>query len=290
MRPKHRSLVTPAPSNRKRTALIAIAMSFLACHTIAFGAQRPLWEFGLGAGTVAFPDYRGSDTTHVYPLPVPYFVYRGDIIQADRDGVRGRLFHRVGVELSMSLNATTPVFSKHDPARRDMPDLKSTVEMGPSLDFHLWRSADRRWKLDWQLPIRAAFTVEASPRYIGWAFTPHLNLDVFDVAGGWNLGLLTGPIFADRKNHEYFYAVAPAYATADRPAYAAQAGYSGTQFLAAVSKRFPNYWVGAFVRYDALSGAAFAGSPLVRRQSAVFGGVGIAWIIGQSSRLVASED
>src|SRR3954469_1473359 len=94
-------------SNSKRTALIATAIGLFVYHSGASAAQRPLWEFGLGAGAVVFPDYRGSDITHVYPVPVPYFVYRGDILKADREGVRGLLFHRVWVELNMSLNATT---------------------------------------------------------------------------------------------------------------------------------------------------------------------------------------
>jgi len=43
-----------------------------------------------------------------------------------------------------------------------MPDLRSTLEVGPSLNVHLWRSADTRLKLDVRLPARAAFTIEAS--------------------------------------------------------------------------------------------------------------------------------
>ena len=50
--------------------------------------ERPRWEFGLGVGAVSFRDYRGSDTTHAYPVMVPYFIYRGRLFQADRSGVR----------------------------------------------------------------------------------------------------------------------------------------------------------------------------------------------------------
>ena len=52
--------------------------------------------------------------------------------------------------------------------------------------------------------------------------------------------------------------------------------------LAALSKRFPKYWVGAFLRYDWLGGAEFDDSPLVRRQNYLAGGFGIAWMIGES--------
>ena len=53
---------------------------------------------------------------------------------------------------------------------------------------------------------------------------------------------------------------------------------------------FRRYWVGAYVRYDVLSGATFEDSPLVRQKSYVAGGFGIAWMIGKSKRMVKAED
>jgi len=84
--------------------------------------------------------------------------------------------------------------------------------------------------------------------------------------------------------------VAPQYATAGRPAYEAASGYAGMQYLAALSKRFPKYWVGAFVRYDNLSGATFENSPLVRQKDYVAGGIAISWILGESSTRVKVDD
>ncbi len=258
----------------------------------ALEPQKPLWEFGLGIGALGFPDYRGSDTSHVYPLPIPYFIYRGRFLRADRDGVRGLLLNRKVVELTISVNATTPVRSRDSAARRGMPDLRPTIELGPSLNVHLWRSTDRPIRLDLRMPLRGAVTVESSPQYIGWFFAPQLNLDLTDFAGraGWNLGLAAGPLFADRRYDDYFYSVAPRFAAVNRPAYEARGGYSGSQMLAAMSKRFSRYWVGAFVRYDVLGGAAFSESPLVRSNHYWAAGVGIAWMIGQSSTLVDFPD
>jgi outer membrane scaffolding protein for murein synthesis (MipA/OmpV family) len=256
----------------------------------ACARQRPLWEFGLGVGAIMFADYRGADTAHVYPLPVPYFVYRGKFLEADRNGVKGKLFNQDRVELNISMNATTPVHNS--PARHGMPDLRPTVEIGPSLAVHVWRSTDERVKFDVRMPARAAFTIEASPRGIGWFFAPHLNVDIANVGGaqGWNLGLLTGPLFADSRYDDYFYAVAPGFATSDRPTYRAHGGYAGTQMLASLSKRYPSYWTGAYIRYDTLAGATFESSPLVKRRSYWSTGVGIAWMIGESKRLVEAED
>ncbi len=268
-------------------ATMLVAGGFAQC---ALAKEEPLYEFGLGVGAIAFDDYRGSNTAHGYPLPLPYLLYNGKFLKANRDGIRGTLFNQDRLELNLSFDATTPV--RNDRERSGMPDLKSTVELGPSLDLHLMRSADARVKLDLRMPVRAAITVEASPKIIGWTFTPRLALDIKSPLGfdGWNLGLLSGPLFADRRYHAYFYTVAQQYETASRPAYEASGGYAGTQFISALSKRFPKFWVGAYARYDTLAGAAFADSPLVQRRSYLSGGIGISWIISKSSQMVEVPD
>jgi len=256
----------------------------------ASDAQQPLWEVGLGAGALVFNDYRGADTTHAYPLPLPYFIYRGKLLESDRDGLRGKLFRQDWVDLNLSVNATTPV--RNNAARAGMPDLRPTLEIGPSLNAHLWRSADRRLQLDLRLPARAALTIEARPSGIGWYYAPHLNLDLAQYAGpqGWKLGLLAGPLFAQRRYDDYFYGVAPQYAAPGRPAYDARGGYAGTQTLISLTRRFPGYWFGAYLRHDSLDGASFAASPLVKRTRYFSGGLGFAWMLSRSQRLVESGD
>lgn len=278
----------PANSFSSSTNVAVAALLMAASATLAHAEQKPLWEAGLGIGAVTFPDYRGSDRTQTYPLPVPYFVYRGEFLKADREGVRGRFFDSDRVELNVKLGASAPVDSSNNQAREGMPSLRPTVEIGPSLDVTLWRTADRRMKLDLRLPLVTGVTLERSPQSTGWQFSPRVNLDIQDPLGmgGWNLGMAAGPLYGDRKQHEYFYSVAPQFATPARPAYEAKRGYAGTQLLAAVSKRFPSFWVGAFMRYDTLSGAVFADSPLVKRNSYLAGGFAVAWIIGESSRMV----
>ena len=274
---------------RHRAALTIAAI--LAIDAVPAGAdQKPLWELGLGGGLLAFNDYRGAATAHVWPLPVVYFVYRGTFFKSDHNGLRGLFLNQDRVELDLSVNATTPV--RNDSARHGMPDLRSTLELGPQLSVHLWRSEDQRLKLDLRVPVRAAFSIEASPRMVGVFTAPHLSLDVAQFRGddGWKLGMLAGPLFADRRYDGYFYTVAPQYATAGRPAYQASGGYAGTQALLSLSRRYPDYWVGAYLRHDTLAGATFADSPLVKRDSYWSAGLGFAWIIRRSSRLVESQD
>jgi MipA family protein len=253
------------------------------------GVKRPLWELGLGVAGLRLPDYRGSDQYRGYVLPLPYIVYRGTWFKADKDGARAQLFTSPRVKVDLSVAGSTPT-RKDNRAREGMPNLKATGEVGPNLNVTLAQSVRDGWKLDLRLPLRVAFTVERSPRFIGTTFSPNLNLDIGGVAGAWNLGLLSGPVFADRKYHEHFYGVDSAYANADRPAYQAHGGYAGWQALAATSRRFGNTWVGAFLRYDTLRGATFDDSPLVRRNSALTMGFGISWILKTSSELVTATD
>jgi outer membrane protein len=273
-----------------RQAPVMAAALAAATAAVAHAEEKPLWELGLGAGTLIFNDYRGADTTHVYPVPVPYVVYRGKFLRSDHNGVRGKLFDQQRIELNLSINGTTPV--RNDSARHGMPDLRPTLEIGPSLDAHLWKSATERFKLDLRLPARAAYTIESSPHMVGVFVAPNLSLDVAQKPGaeGWKLGLLAGPLFANRRYDDYFYSVAPQYASPGRPAFAAAGGYAGTQFLTSLSRRYPDYWVGAYLRHDTLAGASFAASPLVRRDSYWSAGFGIAWIIRRSSVLVESDE
>ena len=147
-------------------------------------------------------------------------------------------------------------------------------------------------KLDLRLPLQTGVTLERHPESIGLQFSPRFNLDFRDPAGfaGWNLGMAAGPIFADKKRHRYFYSVQSQYATATRPSYEAGGGYAGTQFLAAVSKRYPSFWVGGFVRYDTLKGAVFEDSPLMKRDHYFAAGIAFAWIFAESSRRVEATD
>jgi MipA family protein len=267
--------------------LVSLAGIF-ALPQLAIAEEKPLWEAGLGVAGILFPDYRGSDELETYPVPLPYIIYRGDFLKADRDGVRGELFNRKYAELSLSVSGSVPVNSDDNEVREGMPDLKPTLELGPSLDLHLWQSAASDIKVDLVLPLRFPITLESTPHSVGWVVAPRLNVDIDNVGGavGWEAGLGVGPVFASSKYHEYFYSVPSRFATAQRPEYDADGGYSGMHVLASLSKRFPSYWVGAYVRIDSLHGAAFNESPLVRQNYSFSGGIGIAWMIGKSQRTV----
>jgi outer membrane scaffolding protein for murein synthesis (MipA/OmpV family) len=263
-------------------ALLAGGLAFSAA-----AEEKPKWEAGLGVGAVSFPEYRGSSRQRTWVLPTPYFVYRGDVLRTDRGGMRGMLFDSDRVELNLSLSASVPVDSSDKGPRRGMPDLRPTLEFGPSLMVNLWRDKERSERLDLRLPVRAAYSIIGGVKYAGLIFSPSINYNrpVFGHSG-WRLGAMAGPIFANRRQHKYFYEVEPRYAIPGRPAYRASGGYSGSHLTASLTKRFDSFWLGGFVRYDSLHGAAFEDSPLVERKNAWMGGFGVSWIIGKSSQMV----
>jgi len=277
--------------------LTIFARGLSATLTVAAGAacasQEPLWEAGLGIGAIHFPQYRGSDQSRNYVLPTPYFVYRGEFLKADREGARGVFFRNENADVHLSVGASLPVDSGDNRAREGMPDLKPTVEIGPAFELTLWRSGERDAKVDLRMPVRAAFSVESRPRFVGTQFFPHLNLDLRNerLLPGWNLGMLAGPVFTDRRYNEYYYQVDPAYATPTRTAYAPPGGgYAGVESIVAVSKRFRRFWVGGFVRYDTLKNARFEESPLVTSRHYFAAGFAISWILGESKTRVEVPD
>lgn len=258
--------------------------------TISRAEELPLWEAGLGVAGLSLPDYRGSDQYRFYALPLPYLVYRGNLLRLDNKGITGLLFHSERVRFNISADASVPVKSTKDTARMGMPDLDPVVQIGPSIEISLYRDTNSERVVQFWIPVRAAIATDLSRwNDIGFVANPQLTFD-FNNTGpgkGWNFGLAVGPLFATEAYHEYYYGVAPRYAVpGSRPAYDARAGYSGSMLILTVTKRFGHFWFGAFARYDELSGAVFANSPLMRTDQSVMAGLGLAWVFAESKTLV----
>jgi outer membrane scaffolding protein for murein synthesis (MipA/OmpV family) len=257
---------------------------------IAAAGEYPLWELGAGATVLRLPDYRGSDESRWYVYPIPYFVYRGEKLRVERASARGLFFRSERVELDVSVNATPPVDSSKNAARRGMPDLDPTIEIGPSLVFKLYENPTSGTRTSLQLPVRTVIATDLGDfKHAGWVFNPRINTDLV-LGTQWRLGIVAGPIFATRRYHEYFYSVGSAFQTPERPAFTAGGGYSGTQATLALSRRFDKTWVGAFVRADNLSATAFENSPLLRSRNTFLAGVAVSWIFAESGKRVEADD
>lgn len=266
------------PRRLRRGAVLALLPWALAAH-----ADQPLWELGMGAGVLRVPHYRGSDQSHDWLLPVPYLVYRGQILRSDRDGTRAVLLDSERFHIDLSLDGSPPASASDNRARSGMPELAATLEIGPKLNLMLAKGTG--WKLDLRLPLRAAFTVQSRPQSIGWTSNPVLNLDL--EVSGWNIGLQGGPLAGSQRFHAYFYDVAPAYATPTRPAYTARSGAAGWGLTTSASRRLGDWWLAGFWRLDSVAGATFDASPLIRQRQNTTFGLAASWVFKTSDARVA---
>ena len=279
-------------SRRSRWALLLeVTLPILLCVPTARADLLPLWEAGIGVAVIDFPDYPGADERTTYALPLPYVTYRGERFKVGKDGIRGLFFESDKLELDFSGNASIPVKSTENQARQGMPDLDPTFQLGPTLNYTLHQNEYHKVQL--RLPVRGVIATDFTRATgAGVVFEPQLVLDVnkLALASGWRFGIAAGPLFADRRYNAYYYNVDAQFATAQRPAYQAPSGYDGMQLLLSTSRRFKNWWVGAFVRYQSLDGAVVRDSPLVRQRYALAGGFGVAWIFARSGTLVDADE
>lgn len=263
-------------------------LSLLLFTPLAFASEKtlPLWEIGVGTAAMQFPDYRGSDESNQYLLPFPAVIYRGNKVKVDRKGMRGLLFDSDRIVLDVSLDGAVPVDSEQNGARKGMPDLDAVFEIGPSLKFILLDSdpVELRFNLPYRYVYSSDFTHLDSR---GTLFHPNISISY---RRDWSLGMTLGPIYASQEYHDYYYSVPAEYATATRPAYRPDGGYSGMRYSFGLSRRYHGFWFGAFVRYDDLSDAVFRDSPLVTRESSLMGGVNFAWFFKHSEKKVRVVD
>jgi len=238
--------------------------------------EKAKWEFGVGLGGLSLPHYRGSDQRDEYFAPIPYVKFRGDKLRVDREG--GRYFFIDGDNLKLDLSAAFafPVDSDENTARQGMPDLDAILEVGPRLQWYLWQSDDQRLRLRLGAPLRLAVNLGDAGNE-GWFFSPYFQIRYYSTM---ETALSIGPMWASEKFHDYYYQVDSQYAIpGTRPAYDAKAGYSGLRITLTNNQRISkHYWWGGFLRYDALSGAAFEDSPLVKQKNAFMAGLAVSYI------------
>jgi len=231
---------------------------------------------GLGLGGVVAPDYRGSREYQTTVSPIPYFVYTGRFFKADRDGLRSDLFENEWFEINFSASATLTPESHRTPLREGMPSLYSTVELGPAVNINLTgERINDGWMLS--LPVHGVIAVSEDPEMVGWAAHPQVVRRWH--AGERTLTFRTGPYFANRQYHRYYYRVEPQYARDDRPAFEVGAGYSGWNSQLVLSQRRGNWWFGIYGRYENLTGAAFEQSPLLETRHVFNVGGGVSRIL-----------
>jgi len=244
--------------------------------------NRPRWEAGFALGGGRLADYPGADQSHWRVLAAPVLIYRGPILRVDRDGIRGRLLKTSDFELDLSASAAFNVHNND--ARQGMPDLDYLFGFGPQLIYKGLRGSDGNGPT-LHLKTRALMSTDFHRIHgRGMDIVPEVRwrwagLPMPQTA----LSLAIGPTWASRGLNQYFYEVEPSQATPTRPAYAARAGYLGTDAtLTLVGQRSSTLSWFVSARAMSLHGSANADSPLLRRDMNFSVGAGVLWTPWQS--------
>jgi outer membrane scaffolding protein for murein synthesis (MipA/OmpV family) len=277
---------------RARRWLAAAVLAVASLAAAAQTAELPRWEAGVSAVGLYVPDYRGADQMRARGYPLPYVIYRGDWLRADREGLRAEFLKNDYVQFNFSAGLGLPVDSSRNEARRGMPEIDWVGEIGPAMNLRLSTWDGGRSELDLRLPVRAAFALDSGPDYIGAVFAPNLRATFRNVAwaGGAQLRVSTGPIFATGDYHRFYYGVEPQYATSTRPAYQPDAGYSGWDLSASAVHFVGNWRLFGFAGADFIYGAEFEDSPLIRKRSNWSVGFGFAYVLFRSDERVKARE
>lgn len=258
-----------------------IALCLICSNSIAAEEIQKKWELGIGIGDITSPDYRGSDEYRNYIAPIPYIIYRGKYIQSDRDGIRGNIFKSDRVEFTFSATATISQRADENKARENMPELGSTVEIGPALNIKL-NDGNSSESLVLQLPIHAVTAVTGSERGLhGLVFAPQLMYR--NNSHSWQFTNRLGISFASQRYHDYYYSVDQEFVTPERSFFNAPGGYSGIFTQAAISRSLDifdkNTKLAFFLRYENINNTAFIDSPLIKTDHVLRGGFAFVWVI-----------
>ena len=272
-----------------RPAFLA-ALTLALCHYGASAQAQPsglpLWEVGGFAGSLTSPAYPASTERFNRNLVLPYFIYRGERFSVDRDGIDARLRLAPNYELDLGVSGSFPATSNEIAVRQGMPDLGTLLEFGPRLKVKL-PSPGPGLRLGLDLPLREVFEVSGGTRGQGLVFEPAMSLDMANVGGGWSLTAKFGLTWGDQQINQYFYGVAPAYATALRPAFEAQSGLMSARASLGASKSLnADVRVFGYARMDYYGLSANTASPLHLQNSSPSMGLGLTWTLGRSEARV----
>jgi len=253
--------------------------------------KQPLWEFGVAGAAARLPHYIGSDEYETYYYPLPYLIYRGEILRANREGIRGIFYKGENFETSISLWGNPPV-PEDNQAREGMPELDAIGEIGPSMRYYLYRHG---WQdhLYLQTALRTTYSFDfnggfdVDMDYQGW----HGGIDLSYQNKRWfadrNLSIYfkAGLHFADSLYNNYFYGVPAQYARPGRDQFEADGGYAGLSISGSAYKELTSKLsIGCYVRWNNVNGAVFEDSPLVRDKNNYAIGALLVWKLAESSK------
>jgi outer membrane protein len=247
-------------------------------------SSRPLWEAGLLGFGLTQPAYPGSEERVSRLLGLPFLIYRGKYLRAERGNVGLRALKTPRTELDLGFAATLGSPSSDIAARQGMANLGTLIEFGPRLKVNLGDLADIRRDSRFQFPLRQVIDVSHGFVLRGVTFEPQWIRDT-RLPGHWLVSTELGMLFGDTTLANTFYGVSPVDATPTRSSYAARSGLFALRAGLFVSHAAsPDLRFFYSVRIESLAGAANRDSPLVRRRLGWGAMIGFALTLASSER------
>ena len=253
----------------------------------AFSKEKPLWEIGVGAGSVYQPYYVGTKQSRNVFFPVPIPIYRGDVFKSDDDGVRAEIIKDKRFRLNLSAGFNLAVDSDEVDLREGLDDIDHQFQIGPTLELTISKAQGYKWWLNF--PLRASVSIGGNGLDgSGFTVSPSVNFardfQVFNTV--WTAKTSLEAQFGTSKYHDIYYSISEEFASDIRPAFNSGGGYSGSNLLLSFrSNNYKRLWLW-FVRYENIDGAKFDDSPLVETNYGVSLGLIYSRYLFKSKRTV----
>ncbi|MDQ6995027.1 MAG: MipA/OmpV family protein [Mariprofundaceae bacterium] len=233
----------------------------------------------------SIPQYMGSNERQQLVLPLPYFVYRSERLQVNRNGIRTKIFDIDNLSLDASFGAGLSV-SGNNKARQGMPSLPFTFQLGPRLNWQIKETSDQGLKFC--LPLR--WNVDTSLHYAGYLLEPQFLWNA-KLSRSSRVGVGIGSTFTSQAFNDRYYTVTQKYATSTRPRYQAGSGLHSIFLQSAIHYVYsPSLSMFAAMRYRNMNVSKLSQSPLVKTPHYLSVFLGMSYLFWASDEKVLSND
>lgn len=271
---------------KKAAAFFWLLLLFPTSSMAGESNRLPLWQVGASIGAVTVPHYTGSNQQHNLPLLFPSFIYRGNRLRVTRGSVRGLLFSSEHFAVDIGLSGELPVYSGKNDARKGMPDIPLTGEIGPRLVARLYGDGNGDGiDVLIRIPLRIVGGIDGTTG--GWTLGPNILVtNIKNLPFGFNAFASAGIKYGSEDYNKLFYGVDETYSTSWRPSYRANNGISWYSFLFSAGRQFNSTFSTRFyLQWRNMAGSVIADSPLVKSQNNLSAGFWLTWLPWKSKRM-----
>lgn len=266
--------LSPCPKFALHKLLIVVCLFAYPTYGFATEPQtEKLWDLNLAAGIASIPHYIGSNQRYTLKLIIPYMIYRGKILQADKHGVRGRFFEQGKASMDLDFSFGLPVYNNG--ARQGMPNLGLVGQVGPQFNWETFQHEHAELSL--HFPLRVG--IDSKQTFLGWVTAPRVYWEHdFGKEKQFTLSLEGELLYASKRYGEYYYGVAPEYETTTRQTYAAKQGLHYISLKVGFGiQHSPTLRSGIFMNAKSLNYGVISDSPLVKTPTYLSVGAGLTW-------------